>query len=131
MTQLPQSAVPQGLAEFDELRRAVVNRSVIAEAVGILMERHGLGDEQAIAYLVRMSRNRNVKLRLVAAGVVADTATALASAPNTQLAGPAPQDEVETPLVSVPSTSGVSRVTDNAPSFDRAEPIVDVERDCQ
>jgi AmiR/NasT family two-component response regulator len=80
MMQLCQSAVPEQCSEVDGLRRALASRAVIAKAIGILMERHGIDDEQSFAYLVRMSQNQNIKLRLVAAGVVADTDTALAAA---------------------------------------------------
>jgi AmiR/NasT family two-component response regulator len=52
----------------------LVSRTVIPKAIGILMERYRIGDEQAFAVLARNSRNHNVKLRLVAARVVTDSA---------------------------------------------------------
>lgn len=73
MTQLQQTAAAEGPSEADGLRAALESRTVIAKAIGILMERHSTGDEQAFAYLVRLSQHRNAKLRLVAAGIVAET----------------------------------------------------------
>jgi hypothetical protein len=105
-----QDAVPeQQVSEVDELRCALESRTVIAKAIGILMERHRLDDEQAFAYLVRLSQNQNVKLRLIAADVVAETDKTFTSA-STQTpcpASPAPPDKARTPLASVPSASGV------------------------
>jgi AmiR/NasT family two-component response regulator len=73
MTQLQQTAAAEEPSEADGLRSALESRTVIAKAIGILMERHSTSDEQAFAYLVRLSQDRNVKLRLVATEIVAET----------------------------------------------------------
>ena len=57
-------------AEVANLQRAIESRDVIGQAKGILMERHGLGPDQAFARLVAMSQNANVKLREVAESIV-------------------------------------------------------------
>jgi GAF domain-containing protein len=60
--------------EIETLREAVMSRTVIGTAVGIVMERFKLNDERAFAFLKRLSSHRNVKLRVVAQELVADTA---------------------------------------------------------
>ena len=50
-----------------ELQRALATRQMIGQAVGVLMERHGLSSEAAFSYLRRNSQNANIKLRDVAA----------------------------------------------------------------
>lgn len=57
--------------EVDDLRRAVETRTTIGRAVGIVMERYGLSEDRAFAFLSRMSQQHNVKLREVAEAVVA------------------------------------------------------------
>jgi GAF domain-containing protein len=52
--------------EIDNLAKAVRSRTLIGQAVGILMERYDLSDERAFALLKRVSSHTNVKLRLVA-----------------------------------------------------------------
>lgn len=59
------------LREEEGLRAAVSSRTVIGQAEGILMERYGLGEDQAFAVLRRYSQNANVKLVDVATRVVA------------------------------------------------------------
>ncbi|WP_432559983.1 ANTAR domain-containing protein [Granulicoccus sp. GXG6511] len=59
---------------------ALSTRDVIGQAKGILMERHGIGEDEAFAILRRASNDLNVKLRDVAArvadrGVVAQPPT--------------------------------------------------------
>jgi transcriptional regulator with GAF, ATPase, and Fis domain len=54
-----------------QLNRALETRTQIGQALGVLMERHGLPEDQAFSYLRRVSSHTNVKLRDVAAGVVA------------------------------------------------------------
>jgi AmiR/NasT family two-component response regulator len=56
--------------EIDGLGVALHSRTVIGQAVGILMERLGLGAEQALAYLKRVSSHSNTKLVLVAMELV-------------------------------------------------------------
>lgn len=71
-------AFPTDLAEaikvIEELRQAVDSHQRIGVAVGILMERYGLDEEVAFSYLVRTSSLANVKLRVIAADIVAVTA---------------------------------------------------------
>jgi AmiR/NasT family two-component response regulator len=52
--------------EVENLREAVQSRQLIGQAVGIVMERYGLNDQRAFAFLARISQTRNVKLRIVA-----------------------------------------------------------------
>jgi hypothetical protein len=66
-----QSAMALAYArEVQDLRDAVATRQLIGQAVGIVMERYGLNDEEAFAFLTRVSQNGNVKLRDVAATMV-------------------------------------------------------------
>jgi GAF domain-containing protein len=55
------------------LEEAVQSRTMIGQAVGIVMERYNLNDERAFAFLRRLSSHRNVKLRLVAQEIIAAT----------------------------------------------------------
>ncbi len=57
--------------EVHNLKEAVATRTGIGQAVGIVMERYGLTDERAFAFLARVSQHRNVKLRLVAQEIIA------------------------------------------------------------
>jgi GAF domain-containing protein len=52
------------------LRMALEGRKRIGQAQGILMERHGLTEDQAFAVLKRYSQDNNVKLRDLAAHLV-------------------------------------------------------------
>lgn len=54
----------------DHLHIAINNRTVIGQAEGILMERHGLSADRAFEVLRRVSSHRNVKLSRVAAELV-------------------------------------------------------------
>jgi len=58
--------------EVGNLSEAVRTRTMIGQAVGIVMERYGLNDERAFAFLQRLSSHRNVKLRQVAQEIIAD-----------------------------------------------------------
>jgi len=62
--------------ELDNLHEALKTRTVIGQAVGILMERYGLEDQQAFAFLTRLSSTRHVKLRQLAEEIVADRSSA-------------------------------------------------------
>ncbi len=59
--------------KIDTLSAAIATRQVIGEAVGIVIERYGLDEERAFEFLIRLSQNSNVKLRTVAAEIVALT----------------------------------------------------------
>ena len=54
----------------DHLNRALDARTVIGQAVGILMERYGIDSSSAFRVLVRTSSHANVKLRLIAQELV-------------------------------------------------------------
>jgi hypothetical protein len=54
-----------------ELQEAMQSRQRIGVAVGILMQRYEMNEDRAFAFLVRASSHSNVKLRDVAAEVVA------------------------------------------------------------
>jgi GAF domain-containing protein len=57
--------------EADQLNQALATRSEIGKAIGILMVKHAMSDERAFHYLARVSSQSNVKLRDVAAEVIA------------------------------------------------------------
>lgn len=57
--------------EIEQLRHALVSRTRIGQAEGIVMERHGLSEEEAFALLTRLSQHRNEKLREIAEVIVA------------------------------------------------------------
>ena len=59
--------------EIDNLQEAMRTRQLIGRAVGIAMERFQLTEERAFAFLARVSQARNVKLRVVAEELVAET----------------------------------------------------------
>lgn len=71
-------AVHAGLAlgqvrREEELRTAIGTRTIIGTAVGVVMERYRLNQEEAFAYLMRQSSTQNQKLRLVAKDLVEHT----------------------------------------------------------
>jgi hypothetical protein len=67
-------AIALGWGRHDEsLGEALVTRQQIGQAVGIVMERYRMDADRAFAFLVRASQTGNVKLRDVAAGIIADT----------------------------------------------------------
>ncbi|MEU6256977.1 GAF and ANTAR domain-containing protein [Streptomyces sp. NPDC047043] len=51
---------------IDQLEHAMETRHAIGEAMGILMERHGLSADEAFSVLRRISQHHNIKLRDVA-----------------------------------------------------------------
>jgi GAF domain-containing protein len=61
--------------EVTSLREAVRTRTLIGEAVGLVMERFGLSDERAFAFLKRLSSHRNVKMRTIAQELVDEANT--------------------------------------------------------
>lgn len=50
----------------DQLKRAVETRHIIGEAMGILMERLKISEDEAFAVMRRVSQERNIKLRDIA-----------------------------------------------------------------
>ncbi|WP_110181007.1 GAF and ANTAR domain-containing protein [Nocardioides solisilvae] len=57
----------------DQLNEAVATRKMIGQAVGIVTERYRIDDDRAFQFLVRVSQNSNVKLRVIAQEVVDST----------------------------------------------------------
>jgi GAF domain-containing protein len=56
----------------EQLSEALRSRKIIGQALGLVMGQYDMGEEQAFAYLRRVSQDRNVKLRDVCAHLVAD-----------------------------------------------------------
>jgi hypothetical protein len=68
------AAVLLGYArEVETLGQAVLARQDVGTAVGIVMERYGCDRDCAFALLVRISNDRNIKLRVVAQQVIDGT----------------------------------------------------------
>jgi hypothetical protein len=57
--------------EIQGLNDALRSRTRIGQAVGIIMERYKLPEQQAFAFLTRLSQQGNIKLRRVADELVA------------------------------------------------------------
>ncbi|MET9907484.1 ANTAR domain-containing protein [Streptomyces sp. NPDC006476] len=74
--------------EIEQLRQAIVSRPVIDQARGVLMATHGCTSEQAWDILQEASQHSNIKLRAVAAAVVAVA----------ESKGPPPPEEVRRAL---------------------------------
>ncbi|ONI78315.1 transcription antitermination regulator [Kribbella sp. ALI-6-A] len=67
------AAVALGWSRHEEdLNQALASRSMIGQAVGIVVERYRLDSDRAFAFLARTSQASNIKLRDVAAAIVAD-----------------------------------------------------------
>jgi GAF domain-containing protein len=56
----------------EQMRAAMASRSVIDQAMGIVMAQNRCDADAAFAILIKASQNRNVKLRDIAAGTVAN-----------------------------------------------------------
>jgi hypothetical protein len=57
--------------QISNLQDAMHTRGLVGQAVGLVMERYGLSDERAFAFLTRLSQHGNVKLRTLAEQLVA------------------------------------------------------------
>lgn len=65
------AALALGHARREEnLNAAISSRKVIGQALGMVMERYGIDEDRAFAFLVRVSTSGNVKLRQVAQELV-------------------------------------------------------------
>jgi AmiR/NasT family two-component response regulator len=64
--------------EIDGLRTALESRTMIGQAVGMLMERYKVDAETGFRALTRLSQERNVKVRDLAAAMTADPSAATA-----------------------------------------------------
>ncbi|HEX4252195.1 MAG TPA: GAF and ANTAR domain-containing protein [Pseudonocardia sp.] len=62
-----------GVTHAHHLTAALINRDVLGQAKGILMQRDGLTAPQAFEQLVRLSQNSNIKVADVAHQLVTDT----------------------------------------------------------
>jgi hypothetical protein len=66
-----QAAVAIGFSETaTELKQGMLSRGLIGQAIGIVMERYQVNETRAFAFLVRASRDGNIKLRDIAARLV-------------------------------------------------------------
>jgi hypothetical protein len=54
----------------DHLGQALATRKTIGQALGIVMERYTIDEDRAFEFLVRVSKDSNVKLRLIAQDIV-------------------------------------------------------------
>lgn len=52
--------------QVTQLQEAVRTRQLIGQAVGVTMERFGLDEARAFAFLTRLSQDSNIKLRVIA-----------------------------------------------------------------
>lgn len=57
--------------QLQDLSEALERRKTIGQALGVVMERYGIDEDAAFAFLTRASQTANVKLRYVAEQVVA------------------------------------------------------------
>lgn len=64
------TALEQARREICTLRAGLERRTLIGQAIGITMTRRGLTTDAALAHLVRVSQDSNVKVRDVAQVVV-------------------------------------------------------------
>jgi hypothetical protein len=58
--------------QTQSLTEALETRTMIGQAIGVLMERYRLDPDRAFGFMVRTSQTGNIKLREVAAGIVND-----------------------------------------------------------
>ena len=66
-----QAALAMGRrAEVEHLNTALATRKAIGQAIGIVQERFNLDEERAFQFLIRVSRDGNIKLRDVARELV-------------------------------------------------------------
>lgn len=78
-----QAALVLGFSRtIQKLDNALGSRTVIGQAVGIVMERYGVDQTKAFEYLTRLSQNSNTKLRTVADNLVNQVATDEAELPT-------------------------------------------------
>jgi GAF domain-containing protein len=66
----------------DQLTAALINRDVIGQAKGILMERHRITADAAFGFLTRVSQAENTKLAALAARLVATGELPIAASPD-------------------------------------------------
>jgi hypothetical protein len=59
--------------QVEQLSKALHTRTDIGTAIGILMERYSINRQQAFAFLIRNSQDRNIKVRVLAQEVINGT----------------------------------------------------------
>jgi hypothetical protein len=62
----------EALQEIGHLRAALTNRTVVATALGILVERNRWTSEQAFSWMVNLSQHTNVRLVTLARDIVTE-----------------------------------------------------------
>ena len=77
-----------GVREAEHLQSAVESRDRIGQAKGVLMERYGVGPDQAFETLVGQSQRANVKLAEIAERLAADTSRRVGPAEPSEPSGP-------------------------------------------
>jgi GAF domain-containing protein len=71
LSHIQASELPQRISE--SLQTSLHSRDLINRACGVLMERHGLGNQEALQALMRQARDANVPLRQFSASLMAGT----------------------------------------------------------
>jgi hypothetical protein len=67
------AATMGSVIKIHQLNAAMQTRKVIGEAIGILMERYGIREDNAFQFLVRASQSDNIKVRDIAQRIVEET----------------------------------------------------------
>ena len=68
------AAIALGRSRYEhQLNEALGSRKVIGQAIGLVMEHYQIDEDRAFHFLVRVSRNSNIKLREAVGGVPAGT----------------------------------------------------------
>ncbi|HEX3930762.1 MAG TPA: GAF and ANTAR domain-containing protein [Nocardioides sp.] len=70
-------AVLEYAVQVEQLSEALHTRTDIGISIGILMERYGIDRNQAFAFLVRSSQDRNIKIRVLAHQLIDGTFASL------------------------------------------------------
>ena len=66
-----QASVAIGFSEQTEhMSRSAATRGQIGQAIGLVMQRYSLNEARAFGFLVRLSRDQNIKLRDLAAAII-------------------------------------------------------------
>jgi hypothetical protein len=80
------------VTQIHHLNQAMHTRKVIGQAIGVLMERYGLHEDNAFHFLVRASQNDNIKVRDIAQGIVDKANESSVHAGSRQRKGTTPSD---------------------------------------
>ena len=101
---------------IDQLSDALRSRKMIGQALGLVMGQYGMTEEQAFAYVRRISQDRNVKLRDVCVALVAEFDAARRAAvdgnerPTAQAARRVPPHQSDLPVAQLRRGPGHGRV---------------------